>query len=291
MTLADVDEFVSVRPTLFGVAYRMLGSVADAEDVLQEAYLRWKDVDRSGIRSAEAFLTTVVVRLSLDELRSARVRRERYVGPWLPEPLLVDEADPAVATELADTLSMAFLVLLETLSPVERAAFLLREVFGYDYDEIAGMLDKQPAACRQLVARSRRHVEERRQRYDADRKRGTELAHTFLAACLSGDLDGMLALLAEDATLWTDGGGVVKAARRPIIGARKAARFLIAVTPNVPPTATIHDAVVNGQPGLLVVDNGAAHLTMSFDVLDDRIVGVRVVSNPEKLAGIKVPAE
>ena len=288
--MADVDEFVSARPTLFGVAYRMLGSVADAEDVLQEAYLRWQEVDRSEVRSAEAFLTTVVVRLSLDELRSARARREKYVGPWLPEPLLVDESDPAAASELADTLSMAFLVLLETLSPVERAAFLLREVFGYDYDEIAAMLDKQPAACRQLVARSRRHVEERRQRYDADRKHGVELAHTFLAATLSGDLDGMLALLAEDATLWTDGGGVVKAARRAIVGARKAARFLIAVTPNVPATATVHDAVINGQPGLLVVDNGAAHLTMSFDVLDGRIVGIRVVSNPEKLSGVQIPS-
>lgn len=274
---------------LFGVAYRMLGSVADAEDVLQDAYLRWQDVDRSAVRSAEAFLTTVVVRLSLDELGSARARRETYVGPWLPEPLLVDESDPAAASELADTLSMAFLVLLETLSPLERAAFLLREVFGYDYDEIASMLDKQPAACRQLVARSRRHVEERRQRYDADRKRGTELAHTFLAACLSGDLDGMLALLAEDATLWTDGGGVVKAARRAIVGARKAARFLIAVTPNVPATATIHDAVVNGQPGVLIVDGGAAYLTMSFDVLDGRIAGIRVVSNPEKLSAVHVP--
>jgi RNA polymerase sigma-70 factor, ECF subfamily len=287
--MPDVDEFVGLRPTLFGVAYRMLGSVADAEDVLQDAYLRWQDVDRSEVRSAQAFLTTVVVRLSLDELQSARARREKYVGPWLPEPLLVDESDPAAASELADTLSMAFLVLLETLSPLERAAFLLREVFGYDYDEIAAMLDKQPTACRQLVTRSRRHVEERRQRYDADRKRGVELAHAFLAATLSGDLEGMLAMLAEDATLWTDGGGVVKAARRPIVGARKAARFLIAVTPNVPPTATIHDAVVNGQPGLLVVDRDAAYLTMSFDVLDDRIVGIRVVSNPEKLSGVQIP--
>jgi len=288
--MGDVDEFVALRPTLFGVAYRMLGSVADAEDVLQDAYLRWKDVDPAEVRSAQAFLTTVVVRLALDELRSARARREKYVGPWLPEPLLVDESDPAAASELADTLSMAFLVLLETLSPLERAAFLLREVFGYDYNEIAAMLDKQPAACRQLVARSRRHVDERRQRYDADRARGAELAHTFLAACLSGDLDGMLALLAEDATLWTDGGGVVKAARRAIVGARKAARFLIAVTPNVPAEAEIHDAVVNGQPGLLVVADGAAYLTMSFDVLDDRIVGIRVVSNPEKLGGVQIPS-
>ncbi len=287
----DGDEvFLALKPTLFGVAYRMLGSVADAEDVVQEAYLRWQAADRSQVRSADAFLTTVVVRLSLDELRSARARRETYVGPWLPEPLLVDERDPASSAELADSLSMAFLVLLETLSPTERAAFLLHEVFGYDYDAVASILDKQPAACRQLVSRAKRHVDQRRQRYDADRRRGVELARRFQHACLSGDLDGMLALLADDATLWTDGGGVVKAARRPIVGARKAARFLIAVAPTVPPTARLHDVSVNGQPGQLVVDGGVALMAIAFDVLDERIVGIRVVSNPEKLASIPVPS-
>jgi RNA polymerase sigma-70 factor (ECF subfamily) len=285
----QLDEFVRLRPMLFGVAYRMLGSVADAEDVLQEAYLRWQTVDATEIRSAEAFLTTVVVRLSLDELRSARARRETYVGPWLPEPLLVDDTDPAAASELADSLSMAFLVLLETLSPHERAAFLLREVFGYDYGEIAVMLDKQPAASRQLVARARRHVDERRQRYDADRRRGAELANRFLEATLTGDLDRMLELLSEDATVWTDGGGIVRAARRPIVGARKAARFLIAIAPTVSPTATLREAVVNGQPGLIVIDTGAVVATMAFDVLDDRIVGIRIVSNPQKLASIRSP--
>jgi RNA polymerase sigma-70 factor (ECF subfamily) len=284
--MTDVDVFLGLKPTLFGVAYRMLGSVADAEDVVQEAFLRWQATDRSKVRSPEAFLTTVVVRLSLDELRSARARRETYVGPWLPEPLLVDESDPLGAAELADTLSMAFLVLLETLSPPERAAFLLREVFGYDYDEIARMLDKEPPACRQLVARARRHVDERRRRYDADRQRGTELARRFVAACATGDLDGVLGMLTDDATLWTDGGGVVKAARRPIVGAVKVGRFLIAVTPTLPPTADLHDAVVNGQPGLVVTDGEAPVLTMVFDVLDGRIAGVRVVSNPQKLTAL-----
>ena len=286
----DAEEFMALRPKLFGVAYRMLGSVTDAEDVVQNAYLRWREVERDDIRSAEAFLTTVVVRLSLDELRSARARRETYVGPWLPEPLLVDESDPAATAELADSLSMAFLVLLETLSPLERAAFLLREVFGYDYDDIAAMLDRQPAACRQLVTRARRHVDERRQRYDADRRLGAELAHRFLEASLVGDLDGMLALLTDDAALTTDGGGVVKAARRVIVGARKVARFLVAVTPNVPPTASIHEVVVNNQPGLLIVDEGAPYLTMALEVLDGRIAGIRVVSNPEKLAGLPIPS-
>jgi RNA polymerase sigma-70 factor (ECF subfamily) len=241
------------------------------------------------VRSAEAFLTTVVVRLALDELKSARARRERYVGPWLPEPLLVDDRDPAAAAELADSLSMAFLVVLETLSPLERAAFLLHEVFGYEYDEIATMLDKEPAACRQLVSRARRHVAERRQRYDADRQRGFELAREFQLACMTGDLDAVLTLLSEDATLWTDGGGVVKAARRVITGARKVARFLIAVTPNLPPTAEIHEVIVNGQPGTLVVNDGAPYMTISYDVLDDRIVGLQVVSNPEKLAAVPLP--
>ncbi|MFL6239586.1 MAG: RNA polymerase sigma-70 factor [Actinomycetes bacterium] len=287
--MGDVDQFVALKPKLFGIAYRMLGSVSDAEDVVQEAYLRWQGADTTEVRSAEAFLTTVVVRLSLDELRSARARRESYVGPWLPEPLLVDERDPAAAAELADSLSMAFLVVLESLSPVERAAFLLHEVFGYEYDDIAAMLDKQPAACRQLVSRAKRNVGDRRQRYDADRRRGQELAQQFQLACLTGDLDAMLALLSDDATVWTDGGGVVKAARRVIVGARKAARFLIAVTPNIPPTAQMYDAVVNGQPGTLVVDEGAAIMTIAYDVLDGRIVGIRVVSNPAKLASIPLP--
>jgi RNA polymerase sigma-70 factor (ECF subfamily) len=286
----DAEEFMALRPKLFGVAYRMLGSVTDAEDVVQNAYLRWREVDRREIRSAEAFLTTIVVRLSLDELRSARARRETYVGPWLPEPLLVDDADPAATAELADSLSMAFLVLLETLSPLERAAFLLREVFAYDYDDIAAMLDRQPAACRQLVTRARKHVDDRRQRYDADRRLGAELAQRFLEASLAGDLDGMLALLTDDAALTTDGGGVVKAARRVIVGARKVARFLVAVTPNVPPGASIHEVVVNNQPGLLIVDGDAPYLTMAFEVLDGRIAGIRVVSNPEKLAGLPIPS-
>jgi RNA polymerase sigma-70 factor, ECF subfamily len=280
------EHFVEQRPRLFGIAYRMLGSVNDAEDVVQDAYLRWQRTDPTQIDNVEAFLTTVVVRLSLDELRSSRKRREQYVGPWLPEPLLVDERDPAAAAELADSLSMAFLVVLEALSPAERAAFLLREVFGYDYDDIATMLDKQPATCRQLVSRANRHVGERRQRYDADRRRGHELARCFQEACATGDVDAVVALLSDDATLWTDGGGVAKAARRVIVGARKVARFLIAVTPTLPPTAQIHEAVVNGQPGTVITDGGVAIMTITYDVLDGQIVGVRVVSNPAKLTGV-----
>ena len=283
---SDAGQFVELRPRLFGIAYRMLGSVADAEDVVQDAFLRWQRADRTQVDNPEAFLTTVVVRLSLDELRSSRKRREQYVGPWLPEPLLVDEHDPAAAAELADSLSMAFLVVLEALAPAERAAFLLHEVFGYGYEDIATMLDRQPATCRQLVSRAKRRVGERRQRYDADHRRGHELANRFLLACATGDIDDVLELLSEDATLWTDGGGAVKAARRVIVGARKVARFLIAVTPTLPPTAQLRDVVVNGQPGTLVTDGDHPIMTIAYDVLDDRIVGVRVVSNPDKLTAL-----
>jgi RNA polymerase sigma-70 factor (ECF subfamily) len=281
--MTDAEIFVGVEPKLFGVAYRMLGSVADAEDVVQEAFLRWQSSDRASVDVPEAYLTTVVVRLCVDQLKSARARRETYVGPWLPEPLLVDDADPAASAELADSLSMAFLVLLETLSPAERAAFLLREVFGYGYDEVAGMLDKSPAACRQLISRARRHVDERRRRYDSDRQRGEELAREFAAACASGEVDAVIALLTEDATLWTDGGGVVRAARRVIVGARKVSRFLVAVTPTLPATVHVRTALVNGQPGLVAVDGPTPVLAAALEIIDGRITGVRMVTNPEKL--------
>jgi RNA polymerase sigma-70 factor (ECF subfamily) len=281
--MTDAEIFVGVEPKLFGVAYRMLGSVADAEDVVQEAFLRWQSSDRASVDVPEAYLTTVVVRLCVDQLKSARARRETYVGPWLPAPLLVDDADPAASAELADSLSMAFLVLLETLSPAERAAFLLREVFGYGYDEVAGMLDKSPAACRQLISRARRHVDERRRRYDSDRQRGEELAREFAAACASGEVDAVIALLTEDATLWTDGGGVVRAARRVIVGARKVSRFLVAVTPTLPATVHVRTALVNGQPGLVAVDGPTPVLAAALEIIDGRITGVRMVTNPEKL--------
>lgn len=283
------DAYLKQRPRLFAIAYRMLGSVADAEDVVQDAYLRWQRADPTQVDNAEAFLTTIVVRLSLDQLRSARARRERYVGPWLPEPLLIDERDPAHAAELADSLSMAFLVVLEALAPPERAAFLLHEVFDYGYDDIARMLGKQPAACRQLVSRARRRVGERRHRYDADRRRSRELAHLLQEACGTGDVDGVLAVLSGDATLWVDGGGVVKAAKRVITGARKVARFLVAVAPTIPPSAQIFDAVINGEAGTVFVDNGVAITTIAYEVMGDRIVGVRVVSNPDKLAAVRIP--
>jgi RNA polymerase sigma-70 factor (ECF subfamily) len=284
--VSDVDEFVAERPRLVGIAYRMLGSVADAEDVVSEAYLRWQDRGEREVTSSPSYLTTIVVRLCIDELRSARVRRESYVGPWLPEPLVVTDDPPAAAAELADSLSQAFLVVLEELAPVERAAFLLHEVFGYGYGELSGILDRGEPACRQLVSRARRRVGERRHRFDADRKAGEALAEQFLAACATGDLDGLMSLMSEDAVLWTDGGGVVKAARRPIHGPRKIARFLVAVASEFAAETETRAATINGRPGFLFFEAGAATATLSFDIVDGRVVGIASVLNPAKLQGL-----
>jgi RNA polymerase sigma-70 factor, ECF subfamily len=282
----DLAAFEAERSRLTAIAYRMLGSTADAEDVVQEAYLRWRDRADRDIASSGSYLATIVVRLCIDELRSARSRRESYVGPWLPEPLLIDDNAPAAAVELADSLSLAFLVLLEELAPVERAAFLLRDVFDYDYDEIAEMLGRGEPACRQLVSRARRRVGERRHRFDADAEEGRELAERFMTACGEGDLHGLLSLLAEDVVLWTDGGGKVKAARRPIHGASKVARFLIAIAKDIPAGVEFRAAVVNGEPSYLFVENGVVTTTVSFDIADGQVVGVTSVLNPDKLRGL-----
>lgn len=282
----DLEEYLEQRPRLVGIAYRMLGSSADAEDMVSEAYLRWRDRGEREVSSASSYLTTIVVRLCIDELRSARVKRESYVGPWLPEPLLVEDEGPAVAAELSDSLSQAFLVVLEELAPIERAAFLLHDVFGYDYAELGRILERGEPACRQLVSRARRRVGERRHRFDADQRAGRDLADQFLIACASGDLDGLMSLLSEDAVLWTDGGGVVKAARRPIHGPSKIARFLIAVASGFAAETETRAATINGRPGFLFVDNGAVVSTLSFDIVDGLVVGLASVLNPEKLQGL-----
>ena len=268
---------------LFGVAYRMLGSAADAEDVLQDAYLRWQDQPAEEVASPRSFLTTVVVRLCIDQLRSARVRRAGYVGPWLPEPLATEDDDPALAAELADNLSLAFLVLLEELSPLERAAFLLRDVFAYSYAELAPMLGRSEAACRQLASRGRRRIADRRCRFDANRQQGEQLAAQFVTACASGVLNDLLGLLAADVVVWTDGGGKAKAAPRPVVGPMRAARFLINIAKTVSPSAAVRHASINGQPGLIVDEAGEPVTAVVLDVIDGLVSGVRVVSNPDKL--------
>jgi RNA polymerase sigma-70 factor (ECF subfamily) len=281
--VSELDVFLEQRPRLFSIAYRMLGRATEAEDVLQEAYLRWQSAPREDVESAPAFLTSVVVRLSIDVLRSARVRREAYVGPWLPEPLVADTAPgPDEAAELADSVSLAFLVLLEELTPVERAVFLLREVFGYDYPTVAAMVGKSEANCRQLVVRGKQRVAERRTRFEADSVHGRELTARFLAACSTGDLDGLLGMLADDVVVWSDGGGKVQAARRPVAGRDKAARFLIGIAEK----GGEFDGrlvAVNGQPGGIFGHDGRIEYAMALDVLDGQIVGVRVIANPDKL--------
>lgn len=282
----EAAAFAAARPELFAIAYRMLGSVADSEDVLQDTYLRWQSTDRSGVDNPAAYLTTIVTRLCVDHLKSARVRREAYVGPWLPEPLLTETAPgPAETAELADSVSMAFLVLMESLSPLERAAFLLREVFGYDYAEMAHILQRGEPACRQLVSRARKHVSARRPRFAASRDEGERLATSFLIACATGDLDALVELLAEDVVLWSDGGGVVSSARRPVVGADKVARFLIGIAQMEPGPLGVDLVWVNNGPGAVIRSAGVPISVFALDVGDDgRIAGVRIVRNPEKLA-------
>jgi len=275
---ADAAAFEEWRSLLFGIAYRMLGSATDAEDVVQDACIRWLRRGGEPVQSVRAYLVTVVTRLCLDQLNSSRSKRVTYAGPWLPEPVVVDEPS---AAEQADSLSLAFLVLLEELTPLERAAYLLHDVFGYSFDEVARSLARTPAACRQLGARARKHIEERRQRFDADLRHGRELTDRFLVACATGDLTGLLAMLSDDVVVWTDGGGKVRAALRPVVGPHRSSRFLVNVAKKGQgvPRAT----VPNGQPATVFVDEGVVVAALVLDIMEGAIVGVRVISNPDKL--------
>lgn len=284
--MTDDEIFQGLQPNLFGLAYRMLGTVTDAEDVVHEAYLRWRARARADVRSPKGFLMTVVTRLCIDTLGSARARREAYVGPWLPEPLLVDELGPAELSELSDSLSLAFLVLLEELTALERAALLLHDVFGYSYDELAAALTRDQAACRQLVARARKHIAARGQRFEANQHLARQVTKEFLAACRGGDLEALLGILADDIVVWTDGGGKVKAAPKPVMGALKAARFLIAIARGSPEGTEVQEANLNGRPGLLALFRGTAVSAVVLDIAESRVSGVRVVANPDKLAAV-----
>ncbi|MFJ8636005.1 RNA polymerase sigma-70 factor [Streptomyces sp. NPDC093568] len=284
--MGKVDEFEELRPLLFSIAYRILGSVGEAEDAVQEAWLRY---DGSSTRptSAKAYLSAVVTRISIDVLRSARVRREEYVGPWFPEPLLSDPyQDPARSVELADSVSMAALLLLERLSPLERAVFVLREVFGFGFDEIATAVGRSEAACRQLVVRARRHMEAGRPRFAADRQERQELAARFFDALKDGDMGGLRELLAADAQLVGDGGGKAPQLARAVVGADNVARLLAAVSPRLARLGiAVEPHEVNGQPGAVYRDrDGRVLQTLVLDVLEGRIQTIRTVLNPDKLA-------
>jgi RNA polymerase sigma-70 factor (TIGR02957 family) len=281
--------FTAHRSRLVGVAYRLLGSVGDAEDVVQEAWLRWARVDTDTVADPLAFLVRTVSRLALDRMRRVAARRETYVGPWLPEPVLTGGPDdPAAEAERAASVSMAMLVVLETLTPLERTVFVLHEAFAYSYGEIAEIVDRSPAAVRQLAHRAREHVAARRPRFAADPAVRRAATERFLHATLEGDLDALLELLAPDATLWADGGGKAKAPRRPIHGADKIARFFAAVgTEPLPPGAFVEIVEVNEGPAAVLVGPAGPIAVLQLDLGDDhRVTYVRFVGNPDKLAGL-----
>lgn len=282
------DPYKELRPLLFSVAYRMVGSVSEAEDLVQEAFLRFHRAVRAGatIASPKSYLASVTTRLAINHLRSARVRRERYVGSWLPEPLLTGSTDDtAQHAELAESLSMAFLVLLERLSPVERAVFVLREVFGYGYDEIARTVDKSEDNCRQLAARARRYVEAGKPRFAASHHKGAELARRFFDATEEGDIEGLVSMLAADAAMYADGGGKVPAIPRPVRGREKVVRLLLGLARwSRAVGVRLRGAEVNGQPGALAYDSeGLLVGVLVVDVTDEYVQTVRSIVNPDKL--------
>ena len=286
--MSRAGEFQELRPLLFAIAYRILGSVAEAEDAVQETWLRYA-ASPAQPASAKAFLSAVVTRISIDVLRSARVRREEYVGPWLPEPLLTDPyEDPVRSAELADSVSMAALLLLERLSPLERAVFVLREVFGFSFPEIGSAVGRSEAACRQLAVRARRHMDAGRPRFEADRKEREELAERFFGAFREGDVDGLRELLAADVQLVGDGGGKAPQLARSIIGADKAARVLASIFPWLARIGVVLEPhEVNGQPGAIFRDrDGMVLSTLALDILDGRIQAIRSVQNPDKLGHV-----
>ncbi|WP_369244979.1 RNA polymerase sigma-70 factor [Streptomyces sp. R41] len=284
------DVFEEHRPILMGVAYRMLGRVADAEDVVQEAWLRWSGADRTEVREPRAYLVRITTRLAIDRLRQVRSRNEAYVGPWLPEPYVTDfgdtVADTAERAVLADSVSLAVLVVLESLSPLERAVFVLREAFGYPYADIAAVLDRGEPAVRQLAGRARKHVDERRPRYEVDPVERRDLTERFLAAAAEGDLEGLMSLLAPDARLVGDSGGLSQAPRRVLDTADKVGRFLIGAAKKGVPAPSFRFLEINGGFAVLVLSAGKPDSVFQLDVVDGRIQCVYIMRNPEKLVSL-----
>ncbi|MFE3370820.1 RNA polymerase sigma factor SigJ [Streptomyces sp. NPDC059173] len=289
---AATETFEEHRPVLTGVAYRMLGRVADAEDVVQEAWLKWSAAAREDVREPRAFLVRITTRLAIDRLRHLRSRRETYPGVWLPEPLVTDFGptlpDTAERAVLADSVSLAVLVVLESLSPLERAVFVLREAFGFPYAEIAAALDRTEAAVRQLAGRARRHVEERKPRYDVDPAERRDLTERFLAAASGGGIEQLLSLLAPDVRLVSDGGGRAKAARRVIGTAGKVGRFLFAVAGALDPGGEIRVMELNGGPAVVHFIGGKADTVFQIEVGQGVIQCAYIIRNPDKLSGLPV---
>jgi RNA polymerase sigma-70 factor (TIGR02957 family) len=283
---AATEAFVTHRNLLFTVAYEMLGSAADAEDVLQETWLRWAGVDLGTVRDQRAYLVRITTRQALTRLRTLRRRKESYIGPWLPEPLLT-APDVAEDAELADSVSMAMLLVLETLTPTERAVFVLREVFGLEYDEIAGAVARNPAAVRQIAHRARAHVAARRPRGVVSAAETRGALEAFQRAIETGDLQSLLDMLAPDIVLLTDGGGVKRAAVRPIVGAGRVARFLAIGVPRIGAQVSVERVQINGRPALIIRLSGEIESLVAMQIDDGLITGLYIVRNPEKLSRVE----
>jgi RNA polymerase sigma-70 factor (TIGR02957 family) len=289
--VTDEEVFEAHRELLFAVAYRMLGTVADAEDAVQDAWLRWSAAPRSDIAEPRAYLARTVTHIALNRLRSARARREAYVGSWLPEPLLTTGPDTADRAELAESVSLAMLVVLESLTPEERAVFVLHEVFGFPHAEIAAAIGRSDASVRQLMHRAREHVQARRPRFDVDAGQQRAVTERFLAAAAGGDIDQLMMVLAPDVTLISDGGGKAKAPLRPIVGAAKVARFLAAISTQPymgieKSDMTVELAEINGGLGTLITVDGKPIAAVTTVVAGGRITEIELVANPDKLRGI-----
>ena len=292
--MTETDPVAAHRGLLFGIAYRMLGSIADAEDAVQDTYFRWHRTlaDGTAIHTPRAWLAKTITRICLDQLGSARAKRETYIGPWLPEPLVGGpDADVAEAVADTDSLSTAFLLLLETLTPKERAVFLLHDVFAYEFADVAGIVGESETYCRQIARRARAHVEERRPRFTVSPDHQRRLTERFVRACEEGDLPGLVACLAADVTIWADGGGKVNAARQPVIGRDKVARFLLGIMKQAPSGTIVRPDLVNGGPGYFTFIDGHLSNVVTLELYGDHIQAIYVVLNPDKLSHLRdIPA-
>jgi RNA polymerase sigma-70 factor, ECF subfamily len=283
---ADLQTFESYRPLLFSIAYRMLGSAMEAEDMVQEAYLRYENTQDKAIQSPKAYLSTIITRLCLDQLKSAKTQRENYVGTWLPEPLLTGPSPSTIVGE-RETISMAFMVLLENLSPVERAVFLLRDVFDYSYAEIASIVGKNEANCRRYYHLAKHYLTERRPRFEPSSEEQTKLLEGFMQVIATGDVEGLTHMLAEDVAVYADGGGKAPAARQPIIGREAVIRLLLSSARLIPSDARIEMAEVNGAPSLLFWQGDKLLALTNFSIVDNQVTAIRYIFNPDKLARLQ----
>jgi RNA polymerase sigma-70 factor (ECF subfamily) len=291
-TTEHAERFTHLRPLLFTIVYEILGSATESDDVLQDSYLRWAEVDLATVRDTKSYLAQLVTRQALNALRAGARRREDYIGPWLPEPLLLDERDASADVVLAESVSMAMLVLLETLTPDERAVFVLREVFGFDYDEIAGAVGKSVAAVRQIAHRAREHVQARRKRFEpVDTSKTARITEQFMTAAATGDLEGLMAMLAPDATWTADSNGKATAARRPVVGAKKVANVLMGMFRfrQRMPDVRLEMVNCNNAPAMVVYSGDHLEGVFLIEIVDGKITHLYAMRNPDKLAGITVP--